>query len=203
MDLAIERAGQHGVGVVVMGNAGHYGPAAYHAHRAIERGMVGISMTTGGVMVAPTGGAEPLLGLNPIAVAAPTGSEVPFLFDASMSSVAGNKIMLLRRVGGEVAPGWVTRADGSPVMEESQWQVFEKMCATWPDEIDERTRRQARAMILRDAAGECMHNLDRRGAAKRLAGSLWNWPRQPAVWDQMFRVTMGGIARKLKPRLGA
>ena len=64
MDLAIERAGQHGVGVVVMGNAGHYGPAAYHAHRAIERGMVGISMTTGGVMVAPTGGAEPLLGLE-------------------------------------------------------------------------------------------------------------------------------------------
>lgn len=92
---------------------------------------------------------------------------------------------------------------GSPVMEQSQWQVFEKMCATWPDEIDERTRRQARAMILRDAAGECMHNLDRRGAAKRLAGSLWNWPQQPAVWEQMVRVTMGGIARKLKPRLGA
>jgi glycosyltransferase involved in cell wall biosynthesis len=92
---------------------------------------------------------------------------------------------------------------GSPVMESSQWQVFEKMCATWPEEMDDRTRRQARAMILRDAAGECMHNLDRRGAARRLAASLWNWPRQPAVWDQMMRVTIGGVARKLKPRLGS
>lgn len=92
---------------------------------------------------------------------------------------------------------------GSPVMERSQWQVFEKMCATWPEEMDDRTRRQARAMILRDAAGECMHNMDRRGAARRLAASLWNWPRQPAVWDQMMRVTMGGVVRKLKPRLGS
>ncbi len=87
---------------------------------------------------------------------------------------------------------------GSPVMEESQWQVFEKMCATWPDELDDQTRRQARAMILRDAAGECMHNLDRRGAARRLAASLWNWPRQPGVWDQMVRVAMGGVVRKLR-----
>ncbi len=89
---------------------------------------------------------------------------------------------------------------GSPVMEQSQWQVFEKMCATWPEELDERTRRQARAMILRDAAGECMHNLDRSGAARRLAASLWNWPRQPAVWDQMVRVSIGGVVRKLRRR---
>jgi len=119
MDVAIERARQYGVGVVVVSNAGHYGAAAYHAQRAADQGMVGISMTTGGVMVVPTHGAEPLLGLNPIGVAAPAGTEPPFLFDASMSSVAGNKIVLLKRVGGEVAPGWVARPDGSPVMEEA------------------------------------------------------------------------------------
>lgn len=88
---------------------------------------------------------------------------------------------------------------GSPVMEQSQWQVFEKMCAAWPAELDDRTRRQARALILRDAAGECLHNLDRKGAARRLAASLWAWPQQPAVWDQMLRVTVGGVVRKLRP----
>ena len=36
-----------------------------------------------------------------------------------MSSVAGNKIQLLRRVGGDVVPGWVTDSEGTPVMEES------------------------------------------------------------------------------------
>lgn len=119
MDLAIERAKHHAVGVVVARNAGHYGAAAYYAQRALAHDQIGLSMTSGGVHVAPTFGAEPLLGLNPIGVAAPAGTETPYLFDASMSSVAGNKIGLLRRVGGQVAPGWVTGADGSPVMEEA------------------------------------------------------------------------------------
>ena len=119
MDLAIERARKYGVGVVIAFNAFHYGPAAYYAHRAIEHDMVGISMTTGGIQVAPTQGAEPLLGLNPIGIAAPSDREVPFLFDASMSSVAANKIRLLKRVDGKVLPGWVTDAEGAPVMEET------------------------------------------------------------------------------------
>lgn len=119
MDLAIARAKEQGVGVAVAGNAGHYGAAAYYAHRALAHDMIGLSMTSGGVHVAPTHGAEPLLGLNPIGIAAPAGAEVPFIFDASMSSVAGNKIRLLRRVGGKVAPGWVATSDGAPVMEEA------------------------------------------------------------------------------------
>jgi LDH2 family malate/lactate/ureidoglycolate dehydrogenase len=119
MDLAIERASAHGIGVVLVSNAGHYGAAAYHAHRAVAHDMIGVSMTTGGILVAPTHGAERLLGLNPIGIAAPAGREIPFIFDASMSSVAGNKIALLNRVGGRVLPGWVARADGSPVMEEA------------------------------------------------------------------------------------
>ena len=50
MDLAIERAGQYGVGVAVAYNGGHYGAAAYFAHRALDHGMIGISMTSGGVL---------------------------------------------------------------------------------------------------------------------------------------------------------
>ena len=119
MDLAIERARAHGIGIALVSNAGHYGAAAYHAQRALAHDMIGMSMTTGGVLVAPTHGAERLLGLNPIGVAAPADKEIAFIFDASMSSVAGNKIALLNRVGGKVLPGWVARADGSPVMEEA------------------------------------------------------------------------------------
>ncbi len=119
MDLAIERARTHGIGMVVVTNAAHYGAAAYYANKALAHDMIGISMTTGGVLVTPVHGAERMLGLNPIGVAAPTSVEVPFIFDASMSSLAANKIVLLNRVGGNVLPGWVARADGSPVMEEA------------------------------------------------------------------------------------
>ena len=120
MELAIERAKENGVAVVTAFNSGHYGPSAYFAHLALEHDMIGVSMTAGGLQVAPTQGAEPLLGLNPIGIAAPSEKEPPFIFDASMSSVAGNKIQLLRRAGGKVLPGWIADADGSPIMEEAE-----------------------------------------------------------------------------------
>ena len=120
MQAAIDRARETGVAVVTAFNGQHYGACAYYAHQGLEADMVGISMTAGGLLVAPTQGAERMLGLNPLGVGAPARNEAPFIFDASMSSVAGNKIELLRRVGGNVAPGWVTDADGAPVMSESQ-----------------------------------------------------------------------------------
>ena len=119
MRLAIKRAREYGVSIVTAHNGGHYGAAAYHAHLALEADMIGISMTTGGVLVTPTQGAEPLLGLNPIGIAAPSAETEPYLFDASMSSVAANKIGLLRRVGGQALPGWVSGPDGTPIMEET------------------------------------------------------------------------------------
>ena len=120
MLAACERAKETGVAVATAFNGRHYGACAYYAHLGLDQDMVGISMTAGGLLVAPTQGAERMLGLNPLGIGAPADKEVPFIFDASMSSVAGNKIELLRRVGGHVLPGWVTDADGKPVMDETQ-----------------------------------------------------------------------------------
>lgn len=120
MQAACDRARETGTAVVTAYNGRHYGACAYYAHIGLNNDMVGISMTAGGVLVAPTHGAERLLGLNPIGVGVPSNKEAPFIFDASMSSVAGNKIELLKRVGGHVLPGWITESDGTPIMEESQ-----------------------------------------------------------------------------------
>ncbi len=119
MGVAIERAKAHGIGAVTVTNGRHYGAAAYHAHMAVPHDMIGLSMTSGGVQVTPTWGAEPIIGLNPIGVAIPAGEEVPFVFDASMSSVAGNKIRLAQRLGVPVLPAWISQADGTPIMEET------------------------------------------------------------------------------------
>lgn len=119
MDLAIAKAAECGIGAVSVTNGRHYGAAAYHAHRAVPHGMIGVSMTVGGLQVLPTFGAEPMVGLNPIAVAVAGGDEAPFVFDASMSSVAGNKIRIARRLGTKVAPGWIAHADGTPILTEA------------------------------------------------------------------------------------
>ena len=119
MEIACERASETGLAVVTAFNGRHNGAAAYYAHVAAERDMIGIAMTAGGVLVTPTHGAERLVGLNPIGVGVPTHRTPPFIFDASMSSVAGNKIELLKRVGGNVLPGWICDSNGVPIMDEA------------------------------------------------------------------------------------
>jgi len=117
MDMAIERARDFGVGAVNVYDGGHFGAAAYTAAMALEHDMIGVSMCTGGMAMTPTFGAEALVGLNPLAVAAPSRDEPPFVFDASMSAVAGNKVRIAARLGRGTLPGWIARADGEPLME--------------------------------------------------------------------------------------
>ena len=119
MRLAIEKARDCGVGTVNVYNGGHYGAAAYTAAMALEHDMIGLSMTVGGLQMTPTFGADKLVGLNPIAVAVPAAAEAPFVFDASMSGVAGNKIRIANRLGRGTLPGWIAQADGTPIMDEA------------------------------------------------------------------------------------
>ncbi len=119
MRMAIEKARNVGIGVVTMFNAGHSGAIGHHAMLAANEGMVGMTCTAGGTLVAPTFGAEGRLGTNPIAIAAPARNEPFLLFDAATSAIAGNKLGLARRVGAPLLPGWIAEMDGTPIMEET------------------------------------------------------------------------------------
>ena len=117
MDIAIAKAKKVGTGVVAVRNSGHLGAAGYHAMMAANQDMLGWCMTAGGKAMVPTFGAEPQLGTNPIAFAAPGNNEPPFMFDAAMTSIAGNKIGLANRMGKGMSPGWVANEDGTPDMD--------------------------------------------------------------------------------------
>lgn len=118
MEIAIRKAKDVGVGMVTIQNGRHLGMASYHAMMALEHDMIGVCMTSCPPSVLPTFGAEPRLGTNPIALAAPAGVEPPFVFDAATSTVAGNKLGLARRLGNNLMGGWVADTDGVPIMEE-------------------------------------------------------------------------------------
>jgi LDH2 family malate/lactate/ureidoglycolate dehydrogenase len=118
MGIAIEKARDAGVGMVTMQNGRHLGMASYHAMIALKYDMIGMCMTSTMPFMIPTFGAEPRLGTNPIAVAAPADKESPFVYDAATTVVANNKITLARRLGVKLLPGWVANVDGTPIMEE-------------------------------------------------------------------------------------
>src|SRR5512132_1034443 len=98
MRMAMDKARNVGIGVVTVFNSGHFGAIGHYAMQAAQEDMVGVCFTGAGLSVVPTFASKPMLGTNPIAIAAPARREAPMLFDAATSAIAGNKIRLAMRV---------------------------------------------------------------------------------------------------------
>ncbi len=111
-DIAMDKAEAVGTGWVSVRNTNHYGIAAYYPLRALERGMIGWSMTNSTKLVAPLGGAERMLGTNPIAIAFPGLEEPPVVVDLATSAVAYGKVEIAQRAGKSIPRGWAIDAHG-------------------------------------------------------------------------------------------
>jgi ureidoglycolate dehydrogenase (NAD+) len=64
--------------------------------------------------MAPWGGAERLLGINPLGVGIPAGEEWPIVYDAAFSASAHGKIRVYKQRGQELPPGWALDSAGQP-----------------------------------------------------------------------------------------
>ena len=115
MNLAIEKARQYGLGAVAVRNSSHYGVAGYYPLMAVRAGQVGLSFTNAHPSIAPTFGVKPMLGTNPIAVAAPTDEAFPYMFDAATSIAPRGKIEIAARAQKPIPDGWVIGEDGKTV----------------------------------------------------------------------------------------
>lgn len=111
-EMAIEKAGSAGVGLVSVRNSTHYGAGFYYALKAARQGMIGISVTTGGNIVAPPGGRKRTYGANVISVSAPTGRGFEFVLDGSTSVVAAGKVHIYARRGDPIPQGWIIDEHG-------------------------------------------------------------------------------------------
>jgi L-2-hydroxycarboxylate dehydrogenase (NAD+) len=112
MQIAIQKARQYGLGAVAVRNSSHYGVAGYYPLMAVKAGMVGLSVTNAHPSTAPTFGVQPMLGTNPIAVAAPSDEAFPYLYDAATSIVPRGKIEVAARAGKPIPEGWVINQNG-------------------------------------------------------------------------------------------
>ncbi len=114
MRLAIQLAEESGVGAVAVHRTNHCGAAGHFARLALEQDMVGIIMTTAMPTMAPAGGRERVLGMNPIGVAIPAGNEAPVVLDAAFAAAARGKIVLAHQAGRPLPEGWALDRDGNP-----------------------------------------------------------------------------------------
>ena len=120
MNMAIEKAKEYGMGMVVARNSTHYGIAGYYATMASQAGCIGITGTNARPSIAPTFGVENMLGTNPLTFGMPTDEEFPFVLDCATSITQRGKIEYYSRIGKSTPSGMVIGRDGQPQTDSDQ-----------------------------------------------------------------------------------
>ncbi|MGX1788844.1 Ldh family oxidoreductase [Bosea sp. NPDC055332] len=118
-EIAVARAAEHGVAIVAIRNAFHFGAAGRFARRIALAGKIGIVMANTRPMLPAPGGAEAVVGNNPLAIAVPTGGE-PIVLDLAMSAGAMGKVRLAASKSEPIPEGWAQTAEGLPTRDAAE-----------------------------------------------------------------------------------
>jgi LDH2 family malate/lactate/ureidoglycolate dehydrogenase len=115
VDLAVERAREHGLATVAVREITHVGALGYYTMRASAAGCFAMAFQNGGTIVPPFGGTTGLFSTNPFSYAVPAGRHADVVYDVATTAAAGNKILLARKRGDTWIPeGWANDDDGYP-----------------------------------------------------------------------------------------
>ena len=104
---AVDKAKTYGIGIVAVRNSNHFGACANYSMMALTRGMIGLAFTNSPfVAMAPTFGRKPMMGTNPISVAAPAAAREPYVLDMATTTVAVGKLNIALRWNKPIPEGW-------------------------------------------------------------------------------------------------
>ena len=116
MRTAIRKAQAEGEPAwVSVRQSNHFGAAAYYVKMACPFDMIGFACTIGGINhMVPWGGAEAILGNNPVAIGFPVPNQPPVVLDMACSVAARGKIIVAAKEGRPIPDGWAVDRDGVP-----------------------------------------------------------------------------------------
>ena len=118
-ETAIELARETGIAWVGCRMSGHAGAAGVYAALPLKADMIGMYAAVANANHMPlAGGAEPLLGTNPLAIAIPAGEEPPVVLDIATSIVSYGTIKNHRLQNIPLQADWMIDPNtGEPVLD--------------------------------------------------------------------------------------
>jgi LDH2 family malate/lactate/ureidoglycolate dehydrogenase len=114
MTIAIDKARQFAAGIVPVRHGFHFGTAGRYAQQAARAGCIGIAMCNTRPLMPAPGGAERVVGNNPLAIALPANGNIPILLDMATSEAAMGKIRMAEKAKATIPPTWAVTACGEP-----------------------------------------------------------------------------------------
>ena len=113
-DTVIEKAHQHGFGIVGVQNTfSSNGAQAYYAERIAREDMIGIVMARSPASTAAFDGIDPIFGTNPVGFSFPT-NEDPLVFDMASSAMTFYGLILAKAKGEQIPDNMAIDKDGNP-----------------------------------------------------------------------------------------
>lgn len=114
MRAAIDRARETKMAFAAVRGSNHCGALDRWVLRATREGMVGLASTNALPTMAPWGGRDKVVGMNPFAVAFPAGEEPPIVLDTAFGATAHGKIRVYHQKGRQIPEGWAFDEQGRP-----------------------------------------------------------------------------------------
>lgn len=111
---AIAAARDHGIALVALRGSNHCGALDWYTLRAANAGMIGIAVSNALPTMAPIGGHDKIVGMNPISIAVPGGDHPPVVLDLAFGATAHGKIRVYHQKGLAIPEGWALDASGEP-----------------------------------------------------------------------------------------
>src|SRR5438309_10337972 len=112
--LVVARAREIGLAGVAVRNGFHFGTAGRYARMMAEQNCVGVVLSNTRPLMPAPGGAEALVGNNPVAIALPSAGEFPAEADMALSATAMGKIRLAAAAGQRIPEDWAVDSQGRP-----------------------------------------------------------------------------------------
>ena len=119
-DEALKKAKQYGIAFASGRRNANIGCGSYYGWRAAADDMIAIVGCNTYAFTSPFGGADRLIGTNPIIVAIPANREYPMVLDMSTTCVAMGKIQAAEREGKSIPAEWAKDYDGNPTTDPSK-----------------------------------------------------------------------------------
>jgi L-2-hydroxycarboxylate dehydrogenase (NAD+) len=121
-DTAIALAKENGVSWVGARRSNHAGAAGVYAAMTLPHDMIGVYAVVANANHMPVwGGAENILGTNPIAIAVPAGEEAPVVLDIATTVVSYGTVKAYKLQGKPMPEGWmVSPKDGKPITDSAR-----------------------------------------------------------------------------------
>ena len=111
----IPAARDQGIAALAVRNSYNCGVLGIHTLTLARAGFLALGFTNAPASIAASGGMRPVVGTNPISLAAPDGAGgAALLIDQSASTIAKSEIMKHAREGRPIPEGWGLDADGNP-----------------------------------------------------------------------------------------